>query len=308
MSLKSGFKVDDLQAMAVFAEVVRQGSMSAAARQLAMTPSAVSQRVRALEAAHGVTLLHRSTRKLELTEVGARVHAHCLVVVQAAEAAREQMQRSRDTLEGELRISAPVGFARHVAPALAPLLAQHPALKLRLLVDDRMIDLIDARIDLALRAGRLADSTWVARRLCSFSWTLCAAPAYLAQRGTPRTPADLLAHEWIGHETGASGFLVELQGPAQAAERVRVEPRIVSNNQLTIEQMCAAGLGLALLVRPDADDDLRAGRIVPLLTEWQLASTPVWAVVPQRDTQPAKVRHAIAALQAALRALPGAVD
>ncbi|WP_395699795.1 LysR substrate-binding domain-containing protein [Aquabacterium sp.] len=309
MSLKPIFKMDDLQAMAVFAEVVRQGSMSAAARQLAMTPSAVSQRVRALEAAHGVTLLHRSTRKLELTEVGARVHAHCLAVVQAAEAAREQMQRSRDTLEGELRISAPVGFARHVAPALAPLLARHPALTLRLVVDDRMIDLIDARIDLALRAGRLADSSWVARRLCSFQWVLCAAPAYLAQRGTPQAPADLLMHEWIGHETGAGGFPIELQraGRPQEAERIRVEPRIVSNNQLTIGQMCAAGLGLALLVRPDADDDLRAGRIVPLLADWQLASTPVWAVVPQRDTQPAKVRHAIAALQTALRALPGAV-
>lgn len=298
--------MDDLQAMAVFAEVVRQGSMSAAGRALGMTPSAVSQRVRTLEAAFGVTLLHRSTRKLELTEVGARVHAHCAALVQAAGAAREQLQRSRDALEGELRLSAPVGFARHVAPALAPLLAEHPALSLRLLVDDRMIDLIDARIDLALRAGRMPDSTWVARRLCSFQWALCAAPAYLARRGAPQHPADLIAHEWIGHETGASGFPIELQHPGQPAERVRVEPRIVSNNQLTIGQMCAAGLGLALLVRPDADDDLRAGRIVPLLTDWQLPPTPVWGVVPQRDTQPAKVRHALAALEAGLRQLPGA--
>lgn len=311
MSLKSGFKVDDLQAMAVFAAVVRHGSMSGAARQLAMTPSAVSQRVRALEAAHGVTLLHRSTRKLTLTEVGARVHAHCAALVQAAEAAREQMLRSRDTLDGELRLSAPVGFARHVAPALAPLLAQHPALRLRLLVDDRMIDLIDARIDLALRAGKLADSNWVARRLCSFQWALCAAPDYLARNGVPQQPADLLAHEWIGHETGASGFPIELRRGGDdtgegALERVRVEPRIVSNNQLTIGQMCAAGLGLALLVRPDAEDDLRAGRIVPLLTDWLLPPTPVWGVVPQRDAQPAKVRHAMAALQTALQALPGA--
>lgn len=314
MSLKPDFKMDDLQAMAVFAAVVRQGSMSGAARQLAMTPSAVSQRVRALEAAHGVTLLHRSTRKLELTEVGARVHAHCAAVVQAAEAAREQMQRSRDTLEGELRLSAPVGFARHVAPALAPLLAQHAALSLRLLVDDRMIDLIDARIDLALRAGKLADSTWVARRLCHFHWALCAAPAYLARKGVPQRPQDLLAHEWLGHETAVSGFMIELQprdeafGNSQQTERIRVEPRIVSNNQLTLEQMCAAGLGLALLVRPDIELDLRAGRLVPLLTDWQLPATPVWGVVPQRDTQPAKVRHALAALQAAFQQMPGTTE
>lgn len=314
MSLKPDFKVDDLQAMAVFAAVVRQGSMSGAARQLGMTPSAVSQRVRALEAAHGVTLLHRSTRKLELTEVGARVHAHCAAVVQAADAAREQMQRSRDTLEGELRISAPVGFARHAAPALAPLLAQHTALSLRVLVDDRMIDLIDARIDLALRAGRLADSSWVARRLCQFHWALCASPAYLARKGVPQKPQDLLAHEWMGHETGAGGFFVELEPHSEGTltnadkERIRVEPRIVSNNQLTLEQMCAAGLGLALLVRPDVEPDLRAGRLVPLLTGWQLPTTPVWGVVPQRDTQPAKVRHALAALQAAFLQLPGASE
>lgn len=300
-------RIDDLQAMAVFAAVVQQGSMSGAARQLGMTPSAISQRVRALEAAHGVTLLHRSTRQLQLTEVGARVHAHCVAVVQAAEQAREQMQRSRDTLEGELRLSAPVGFARHVAPALAPLLAEHPALKLRLLVDDRMIDLIDARIDLALRAGRLADSSWVARRLCSFGWALCAAPTYLAAHGVPRQPADLSGHEWIGPETGAAGFPVELQREGEAPQHVRVAPRIVSNNQLTIGQMCAAGLGLALLVRPDAEDDLRTGRIVPLLTDWQLPATPVWGVVPQRDTQPAKVRHAMAALEAGLRGLAGVV-
>jgi DNA-binding transcriptional LysR family regulator len=312
MSLKPDFKVDDLQAMAVFAAVVRQGSMSGAARQLGMTPSAVSQRVRALEAAHGVTLLHRSTRKLELTEVGARVHAHCAAVVQAAEAAREQMQRSRDALEGELRLSAPVGFARHVAPALAPLLAEHTGLSLRLLVDDRMIDLIDSRIDLALRAGKLADSNWVARRLCQFHWALCASPAYLARKGVPQRPQDLLAHEWLGHETAVSGFMIELRprdavaGDNSQTERIRVEPRVVSNNQLTLEQMCAAGLGLALLVRPDIEQDLRAGRIVPLLTDWQLPATPVWGVVPQRDTQPAKVRHAMAALQAAFQGLPGA--
>lgn len=303
--------MDDLQAMAVFAAVVRQGSMSGAARQLAMTPSAVSQRVRALEAAHGVTLLHRSTRKLELTEVGARVHAHCAAVVQAAEAARDQMQRSRDTLEGELRLSAPVGFARHVAPALAPLLAQHTALSLRMLVDDRMIDLIEARIDLALRAGRLADSNWVARRICQFHWALCASPAYLARKGVPQKPQDLMAHEWLGHETAVGGFFVELQRQADGPrtnddmERIRVEPRIVSNNQLTLEQMCAAGLGLALLVRPDIDLDLRAGRLVPLLTDWQLPTATVWGVVPQRDTQPAKVRHALAALQAAFLQMPG---
>lgn len=301
--------MDDLQAMAVFAAVVRQGSMSAAARQLGMTPSAVSQRVRALEAAHGVTLLHRSTRKLTLTEVGGRVHAQCVALVQAAAAAREQMALARDALAGELRLAAPVGFARHVAPALAPLLAQHPGLQLRLLVDDRLIDLVESRIDLALRAGRMPDSDWVARRLCSFQWGLCAAPAYLARAGTPQQPQDLLRHEWLGGEARSEGGLTfALDGPGGAVERLRVEPRIVSNNQLTIQQLCVAGLGIALLVRPDAEDELRAGRVVPLLPDWQLPPMPVWGVTPQREALPAKVRHALAALQQSLRLLPGATD
>lgn len=302
--------MDDLQAMAVFAEVVRQGSMSGAARRLGMTPSAVSQRIRALEQVHRVTLLHRSTRKLTLTEVGARVHAQCLAMTQAADAAREAMALSRDALEGELRLAAPVGFAQLVAPALAPLLARHPGLTLRLLVDDRMIDLEEARVDLALRAGRMPDSRWVARRLCAFTWGLGASPAYLARAGTPRHPHELLTHEWIGGETMSEGGLaIPLTGPGGEVEQLRVQPRVLSNNQLTVQQLCAAGLGIAPLVRPDADAEIRSGRVLLLLPEWQLPTAPVWGVTPRREgEQPAKVRHALAALQLALRQLPGVVE
>lgn len=299
--------MDDFQALAVFAAVVRLGSMSAAARELGTTPSAVSQRLRALEAAHGVTLLHRSTRQLRLTEVGTRVLASCQAMVQAADGAREQMQLARDTLDGELRISAPVGFARHVAPALAPLFVQHPGLRLRLLVDDRLIDLVDARIDIALRAGSLPDSTWVARRLCRFEWALFAAPGYLARRGTPTHPDELPAHDWLAHETGAEVFGFELSGPGGEQRSLRVQPRMVSNNLLSVGQLCAAGMGLALLVRPDTDDDQRAGRVQPLLPDWRLPATPVWALTAQRESQPAKVRGALAALQAGFRQLPGAL-
>jgi DNA-binding transcriptional LysR family regulator len=301
--------MDDLQAMAVFAEVVRQGSMSGAARQLGMTPSAVSQRIRALEQAHRVTLLHRSTRRLTLTEVGARVHAQCLAMAQAAAAAREAMALSRDALEGELRLSAPVGFARHVAPALAPLLARHPGLTLRLLVDDRMIDLEEARVDLALRAGRMPDSSWVARRLCGFAWLLGAAPGYVARAGTPHHPRDLLTHEWLGGDARSEGGLaLALTGPSGEVERLRVQPRLLSNNQLTLQQLCVAGLGIAPLVRPDAEDELRSGRLLPLLPDWHMPAVPVWGVTPRRDDQPARVRHALAALQVALRHLPGATE
>lgn len=306
--MKPDFQIDDLAALAVFAAVVEHGSLSAAARRLGMSPSAVSQRLRALEAAHGVTLLNRSTRRLALTELGARVHAQCVAMVASAGAARQHLQGARDRLEGELRLSAPVGFARHVAPALAPLLARHPALQLRLLVDDRLIDLVDARIDLALRAGHaLPDSNWVARRLCAFQWVLCAAPAYLAQAAPVHTPQDLAAHQWLSHEQGAAGMPLALQQAGGARATVRVVPRVVSNNLLSVAQLCSAGLGLAVLSQPEVDDALRAGRLVPVLPGWQVEAMPVWAVTPQR-TRPAKVRHALDALAAALRALPGAQD
>ncbi|URI06349.1 LysR family transcriptional regulator [Aquincola tertiaricarbonis] len=295
---------DDWKRLALFAEVVRAGSLSAAARRLGISTSAVSQQLRVLEQAHGVTLLHRTTRKIAVTEAGARLADHCQAMVDAADRARQQLTLARDAPQGELRISAPVGFARHVAPALAPLLAAHPGLTLRLLVDDAMIDLVDARVDLALRAGRLADSTWVARRLCSFEMLLCAAPAYLARAGVPQAPADLLAHQWIG---SGQALLLELSGATGTVERLRVEPRAMSNNQLSLQQLCVAGLGLTLAVRADVEDELRSGRLVPVLPGWRGPPIPVWAVTPQRDGQPAKVRHAAAAIERYLLTVPGAI-
>jgi DNA-binding transcriptional LysR family regulator len=299
--------MDDLRRLAVFAAVVRSGSMSAAARQLRMSTSAVSQQIRVLEQASGVTLLHRSTRKLVPTDAGARLAIHCGAMVDAAADARQLLVAAHDAPSGELRISAPVGFARHIAPALAPLLADHPALRLRLQVDDAMIDLIDARIDLALRAGRMPDSSWSARRLCAFEWAICASPAYLRRVGAPATPAALLSHQWLvgGREDGVLQF--ELNGPAGEHETLRLEARIASNNQLSLEQMCMAGLGLALLTRADAHEALIAGQLAVVLPEWKLPEIPVWAVTPQRENQPAKVRHAVAALQRHFAAAPGVV-
>lgn len=300
--------MDDLRRLAIFAAVVEHGSLTKAARQLELSTSAVSQQLRRLEQQGGVTLLHRTTRKLTLTDAGARFGEHCRAMVAAAAAARAQLALAHDAPEGELRVSAPVGFARHVAPALAPLLAGHPALRLRLLVDDAMIDLVDARIDLALRAGRLADSSWVARRLCAFSWGFYAAPGYLRRQPVPATLAELAAHQWLGAPRHGTTLQLELTGPDGRSDTLRVEARITSNNQLTLQQMCVAALGVAALVRSDADEDVRAGRLVEILPDWRAAPIDIWAVTPQRDNQPAKVRHAIAALAASLRALPGALD
>jgi len=298
--------MDDLRRMALFAEVVRHGSMSAAARSQGLSTSAVSQQMRALEQGSGVTLLHRSTRKLTLTDAGLRFAEHCRAMVEAAEQARRQLALAHDAPVGELRIAAPVGFARYVAPALAPLVADHPALSLRLLVDDAMIDLIDARIDLALRAGRLPDSTHVARRLCIFDVILCAAPAYLRRHGTPQSPSDLLAHQWIMLSREGTALSFEMRRGEREHESLRLEARVTSNNQFSVQQMAGAGLGIALLTRADVDEDLRSGRLVQLMPDWQVPGIAVWVVTPKRDNQPAKVRHAVGALAAHLAQVVGA--
>ena len=315
----------DLKPYAVFAETVAAGSMSGAARRLGMSPSAVSQTIRALEEQAGVTLLHRSTRKLTLTEAGARCYPHCLRLLEAATAATDSLLQARDAPSGELRVAAPVGFGAHIAPALAPVLAAWPQLRLRLLVDDAMIDLIGERIDLAIRAGRLPDSRWIARPLCQFEMIVCAAPAYLARHGVPDTPQALADHAWLTstrdgvdtadgpatmaldlHRADADADVqLQVQMQVQVQVQVQVQARIVSNNQLSLHQMCEQGMGLARLGHADAHAAIERGALVRVLPQWQSAPLLVSAMTPRRDGDPAKVRVALEALRRHFTALPG---
>ena len=296
--------MDQLKRMAVFAEVVAAGSLTAAGRRLGMTPSAVSQHLKQLEAALGLALLHRSTRQLTLTEAGARYIEGCHAMVAAARSADQALARHRDEPEGELRIAAPIGFGGLLAQALAPL-REHPKLTLQLLLDDALIDLIDQRIDIALRAGSLPDSSLVARKLGSMSAQMCAAPAYLAARGWPQTPHDLSAHDWLGGRptsmTPESLVLVNAQGEEAT---VQVTARVQASQVTALHALCVAGWGISVLV---SDDDRRAladGRLLPVLPQWRLPEMAVYAVTPRRGEQPAKVRHALALLAAHFEALP----
>ncbi|WP_349239501.1 LysR family transcriptional regulator [Pelomonas sp. V22] len=295
--------LDQLKRMAVLATVVEQGSFVAAARQLQTTTSAVSQQVRLLERDMGVTLLHRSTRKLSLTPAGERFHEGCAAMLAAARSAQQHLLQLRDAPEGELRIAAPVGFARHIGPALAPLLAAHPALSLHLEVEDGFTDLIAKRIDLAVRFGRLPDSPWVAQRIGAQPIALYAAPAYLARRGVPAALSELSQHDWLMLRPGTDGVqMLDLQQEA-ARQQLRVSPRASSNNQLSLQQLCEAGLGLAMLGVDDVREAQQAGRLLPLMPGLQLSALPIYALAPQRDAQPAKVRHAIQALKTHLASI-----
>lgn len=288
--------MDQLKRMAIFAEVVAAGSLTAAARQLGMTPSAVSQHLRQLEQALGLALLHRSTRRLTLTEAGERYHAGCAAMVAAARSAEQALERLRDEPEGELRLAAPAGFGSVLATALAPLRG-YPRLTLRLLLDDALIDLIGERVDIALRIGVLADPSLVARKLGSMARQLCASPAYLAERGWPAQPRDLLQHDWLGSKPANAGAdMLELQGPAGERETLRLEGRVQASQVTALHALCVAGWGISLGVSDDDQKALADGRLLPVLPGWRLADLPVYAVTPRRGEQPAKVRHALDAL------------
>ena len=305
--------LDKLIRMAVFAEVVAAGSLTAAARRLGMTPSAVSQHLRQLEQALGLALLHRSTRRLTLTEAGERYHAGCAAMVGAARQAEQALVRLRDEPEGELRLAAPIGFGSLLASALSPLRG-YPKLTLRLLLDDMLIDLIAERVDIALRVGEQADSSLVARKLGSMPRQLCAAPAYLAERGWPATPQDLLRHDWLASKPNSSGAdMLELLGPAGERETLRLEGRVQASQVTALHALAVAGWGISMGVSEDDRKALADGRLLPILPGWRMSDFPVYAVTPRRGEQAAKVRYTLDLLaawfgggQPGLRPVPGA--
>lgn len=293
--------MDQLKRMAVFAAVVDKGSMVGAAEALGMTASAVSQQIRKLEQSTQVSLLHRTTRRLTLTEAGAQLYQSCRQIVDLAEQAEQRLAELRDAPVGELRIAAPVGLpGRILSGALAPLLRAHPGLSLRLFFHDEVIDMVEQRIDLAIRVGRQEDSSLVARHVVDWRMLLCAAPAYLARSGWIETPAQLQAVDWIGLNTERAQYL-QLLGPDGAQERLRLESRIACNNILSVRQFTLAGMGVSLQPEPEIRELLASGELLAVLPDWQPEAIGLHLVTPRRDALPAKVRYAIEALRRALQ-------
>ncbi|KMN33161.1 MULTISPECIES: LysR family transcriptional regulator [Chromobacterium] len=292
--------MDALRRMAVFAMVVDKGSMNGAARELGMTPSAVSQHISKLEQQHGVSLLHRTTRKLTLTEAGSLFYQGCADMLAAAQLAEQRLLELRDAPVGELRIAAPTGFAGALlSEALAPLLSAHSGLKLRLFFHDEMIDLVENRIDLALRAGVLKDSSLVARHLADWPNVLCASPAYLARQPGITRPEQLPGLQWVALSDRKLGSL-EFEHVDGGRFAMEPDARLISNNIVAARQFVLAGMGVSVQPEPEIRQELADGRLLRLLPEWHLPPLAIYAVTPRRDIQPAKVRYAIEALRASL--------
>lgn len=290
--------MDNLKGMAIFATVVARGSMAAAAEALGMTPSAVSQHIRKLETHAQVTLLHRTTRKLTLTEAGAAFYRSCAEMLAIAEEAEQRLGEWREAPVGELRLAAPVGFSgKLITEALRPLLENHRQLRLQLFFHDEQIDLIEQRIDLAIRVGNLADSSLVARHLAEWNNLVCAAPTYLRRCGPIEHPQQLQQVDWLSLNTRGHSQALQFDGPDGESCRLRLEPRVAANSMIALRQFTLDGLGISLQPEPEVREALEEGRLVRLLPQWTLPSFGIYAVTPRRDAQPAKVKVAIEALR-----------
>ena len=321
-----------LNAMAVFARVVDAGSFSAAARQLGMTPSAASRHVSRLEAALGTALLQRTTRAVALTEPGRAVYAACTRMLAGAREVEALAGAQPGEPRGLLRVSAPVSFGQAwLAPRLPALLARHAGLELQLSLTDRLVDLVEEGVDVAVRIARDLAPGLVARPLCAVRYRLVAAPAFLARHGVPGTPAALPAlpclylgygafgEQWTLRredrategetaEAGkAAGAESDSNATAEMAETVtvRVPPRVTVNNSAAIVAMAAAGAGIGLVPDFAAAQGLADGSLVSVLDDWRVlepyAGTAYAVYTPTRHLAP-KVRAFIDHLAAPAQA------
>ena len=277
----------DLAALETFVAVVDAGGFSRAAERLETTPGAVSRRIAALEGRLGLRLLNRTTRQLNLTEAGEQYYRDVTQILQAIADAEDRISHLSTAPSGDLRIAAPLSFAvRALAPRLPDFHARYPELRLSLDLDDRMIDIVAAGCDLALRIGALGDSTLVARRIGEFERLFCAAPAYLDRRGRPRTPADLRGHDCLHYSNLGVREEWTLSGP-DGTEAIAVTGPLCANNGDLLRRAAVGGMGICSLPAFIVADDLAAGRLERVLADYGAPRMPLSALWPSRRFVPA---------------------
>ena len=282
--------MDRLREMEMFARIVEAGSFSAAARDLNMGQPAVSKTIANLENRLGVRLLTRSTRKLSPTEAGTAFYERAVRAISEADEAEAAARGAGAGLEGRLRVSAPVTFSRlHLVPKLGSFLDAHPKVQLELLMDDRVVDLVAENIDVALRMGVLTDSALRARKLGHDERLVIASPSYLARRGTPRTPADLLEHDGViyGQSAGGQEWLF-WRGTSETSVYLRTRLKLSAAEG--VREAVLAGQGFAIASRWMFAPELKSGEVVSILEEWTLPPIDLWGIYPSGRLTSAKAR------------------
>jgi len=285
---------DSLQQMSIFAKVVASGSLSAAARELGLSPAVVSRSLSALEARLGTRLLHRTTRRLHLTDEGAAYYESCNRILEEIEEADAAASAGRDVPQGVLRVALPASFGHlHVAPLVPQFAARYPKLRLALNLSDRHVKLVEEGFDLAVQIAELTDSSLAARKLAPNRRVVCASPDYLRRHGTPRTPQELSQHNFLVANWGEGGFsmTIEYKDPTGKQGEVRVAGKYACDNWEVLRDWAVAGLGVALKSTWDARRQLEEGSLVPLCPGYTFdTDVAIYAVYPHRRHLPAKTR------------------
>lgn len=281
--------MDRIEAMTVFAAVADAGGFAAAARRLRLSPAAATRAVAALEARLGIRLLNRTTRRLSLTEPGARFLETARRLLAELDAAEKSAAGAAAEPVGQLVVTAPATFGRlHVAPLLGDFLAAHPGVTARLLLVDRVVDLVEEGIDAAVRIGALPDSSLQARKVGEVRRQVVASRAYLRRRGTPRHPRDLASHDIIAF--GSGGGREWKFGAGKERVSVTVAPRLEVNDAAAAIALVERGDGLTRILSYQAAAALAARRLVPVLEPFVPPPFPVQLVHPSGRLLPAKTR------------------
>ena len=300
--------MDKLDSMAVLLAVVEAGSLSAAARHLAMPLATVSRKVAALEAHLKTRLLHRTTRHLALTEAGSAYVAACRRILDEIGEAERTATGEYATPKGELTVTAPMMFGRlHIVPVVAEFLAQYPEIEINLVLTDRVMHLMDEHIDVAVRIGELPDSGLMATGVGKVRRVVCASPAYLARHGAPLTPAGLAAHDCISFEVMESRR-AWVFGAARSAQAVPVHSRLAVN---TVDAAIAAatlGVGLVRVMSYQVMDALRNDTLRIVLEQFETRPLPVSLVHKGQAPLPLKLRAFLDFVTPRLRARQLSID
>lgn len=282
--------MDKFLEMQTFAAVVDAGSFVKAADALAMSKAAVSRYVGDLESRLGVRLLHRTTRRLSLTEEGQVFHARCKELLSEVDEAEAEITSGIADASGLVRLNVPVTFGiRHLAPLWGEFKALHPKVTLDVTLSDRLVDLVEEGYDMAVRIAALPNSTLVSKRLSTTRIVLCASPQYLEAHGTPRHPRELAAHAVIAYSYWSTKDEWHFDGP-QGKVSVRTQPCIHTNSGDTCRAAALAHQGVILQPTFLVGEDLAAGRLVELMPEFRSIEVGIYAVYPTRKHVSPKVR------------------
>ena len=294
--------MDKYLEMQTFAAVVDVGSFVGAAQALEMSKPAVSRHISELEARLGVRLLHRTTRRLSLTEEGEVFYARCRMLLDGIEEAEAEITSRASEATGVLKINAPVSFGiLHLASLWGEFAARHPRVKLDITLADRVVDLIEEGYDLAIRIATLPSSTLISRQLASTRMVLCAAPDYLQQHGTPAHPSELAQHRILAYSYWSTNDVWHFDGP-DGHVSVRTQPLLVTNNGDTCRAAALQGHGIVLQPSFIVGNDLVSGALVEVLPAYRSIELGVYAVYPTREHVASKVRLMIDFLREAFHA------